>query len=82
MYWTSNTVQQSCIHSANMDGSDSRIIVKDNINELSGLAFDIANQRIYWLDPKRDMIESCDMKGHFRKVNLLLCNSHLLIIEY
>lgn len=67
MYWT-DWGDQPEIAKANMDGSDDKSLVTDNIHWPNGLAIDYPNERLYWVDAKYQSIESVQLDGSFRKV--------------
>ena len=63
-----------------MDGSNSNIIVKENITWPNGIALDEPAKKIYWLDAKTRSIEQADLDGSNRKVSNLLTFKLLYIL--
>ncbi|RWS16465.1 low-density lipoprotein receptor-related protein 2-like protein [Dinothrombium tinctorium] len=52
---------------ANMDGTNSTILIKDNIHSLEAISFDLANKRLYFSQSYPGVIESVDSEGRDRK---------------
>ncbi|RWS26517.1 low-density lipoprotein receptor-related protein 2-like protein, partial [Leptotrombidium deliense] len=52
---------------ANMDGTNSSVLVKDNIHSLETLTIDISNKRLYFSQSYTGVIESIDYEGKDRK---------------
>lgn len=48
---------------ANMDGGSRTILTSDHSYQLNGVVMDIINARIYWCDPKMDLIETIRYDG-------------------
>jgi sugar lactone lactonase YvrE len=44
------------------------VVVKDNIIWPNGITIDYPNSRIYWVDTKKQTIETVDMQGGDRHV--------------
>lgn len=65
-YW-SDWGDKPIIGVANMDGSDPRPFVQKDLTYPNGLALDWPNERLYWLDDKRKMIESIRLDGTDRR---------------
>ncbi|CAJ0956680.1 unnamed protein product, partial [Mesorhabditis belari] len=56
------------IECSNLDGSDRRTLVVDNIYEPNSITFDGPNERIYWTDFKKSTIETIRVDGKDRRV--------------
>lgn len=52
---------------ASMDGSAQQALVSENIHWPNGLALDWPNDRLYWVDAKQQLIESCKLDGSDRR---------------
>ena len=50
-----------------MDGKNRTTIVKTNIKWMNGLAVDMDNRKLYWLDAYTRIIEHSDYNGNNRK---------------
>ena len=68
MFWT-DWGQSAHIGVAFMDGSDAKILV-GNLGWPNGVTLDWPNDRLYWVDAKRQTIESVTVKGNDRRVIL------------
>jgi len=71
MYW-SDWGEKPLIATSGMDGSDPVALVKTDIIWPNGLSVDYHNDRIYWVDAKRQKIESIKLDGSDRRVGLLV----------
>lgn len=58
------------IAKANMDGSNSTVLISDNLHNVEALTLDIINKRIYFSESSDGLIESIDMDGRDRKTIL------------
>ncbi|KAJ8320243.1 hypothetical protein KUTeg_001830 [Tegillarca granosa] len=67
IYWTDRGYPAK-IESANLDGSGRKELVKDDIVWPNGLTVDYANDRIYWADTKKHVIETVDLQGRDRHI--------------
>lgn len=67
IYWTDRG-NPAKIESANLDGSSRKVLVENNIIWPNGIAIDYPNSRIYWVDTKKQTIETVDMQGSDRHV--------------
>lgn len=56
------------IATSGMDGSDPKIFVSEGIEWPNGLALDISNDRLYWVDAKISKIETIRLDGSDRRV--------------
>jgi len=75
MFWT-DWGRVPKIERANMDGTDRRTIVSENILWPNGLTLDLENNRLFWVDAKLHVIFSSDFEGQNRQV-LLTSYRHL-----
>lgn len=57
------------IASSGMDGSDPKVLVSSDIRWPNGLALDYHNERLYWVDAKRQKIETIKLDGTDRRVS-------------
>ena len=69
MYWT-DWGDRAKIERAGMDGKDREVIVHHNMTWPNGLAIDYDQGRLYWADAGGKTIESSDLNGDNRKVNI------------
>lgn len=69
MYW-SEWSANSCILMAGMDGRNSTVLINQNLEWPSSLTIDYANDRLYWIDGKRKLIESVRLDGTDRRIIL------------
>ena len=70
MYWT-NWSEEPTIESSFVNGTDRRVIVKDDLIAPFGLSLDVKQQKIYWannLDFKNYQIERSYVDGSKREV--------------
>lgn len=67
MFW-SEMGGEARIERAGMDGSDRRVLIKDDLRWPVGLAVDSLGQRIYWTDEKLKCIGSSTFDGGDVKV--------------
>ena len=51
-----------------MDGHSKGVVVNSDIIMPNGLVIDIPNSRLYWVDARKDSIESCNVDGSQRIV--------------
>lgn len=70
MFWSDWGKRGPKIEVAHMDGTNRRILIRENITWPNGLAIDRPEERLYWNDAKRNTIESCDLNGKNRKLIL------------
>lgn len=63
LFWI-NSGENRRIMSASMNGRNVRILVQDHLDSPTGLAIDyFKNNRVYWCDPKMNIIESINFDG-------------------
>jgi len=77
MYWC-DWSSFSHIAMAGMDGKNFEIIVHENLEWPKSLTIDYPNDRLYWIDAKSKIIESCGLDGEDRRVSAWF----FLIIKY
>ncbi|XP_055957563.1 low-density lipoprotein receptor-related protein 4 [Patella vulgata] len=75
MYWT-DWGSKAKIERAGMDGSERKILFKDNLTWPNGLAIDYNNERLYWTDASMKTIESSTLTGRDRKYVIELGLDH------
>lgn len=63
------------IGKANMDGTNSTIILKDQLHHVEALTIDIQNRRIYFSQSSPGTIESIDFEGRDRQVKITAASS-------
>lgn len=56
------------IEIATLSGNMRQVLVSKNIRWPSGLAYDAPAKRIYWADPKIDVLDSIKIDGTDRKI--------------
>uniref|UniRef100_A0A915LCH3 Vitellogenin receptor n=1 Tax=Romanomermis culicivorax TaxID=13658 RepID=A0A915LCH3_ROMCU len=56
------------LEKANMDGSSRTILVSEHTFQITSVALDIQAKRIYWTDPKMDIIEAITYNGLDRRI--------------
>lgn len=61
---------------AGMDGADPRALVTHNVQWPNGLALDWPNERLYWVDAKRELIESSKLDGTDRRLVIAESTKH------
>ncbi|KAF4521568.1 hypothetical protein B566_EDAN001288 [Ephemera danica] len=71
MYWSEvmterEGVPSSQIWQANMDGSIASRMIHSELKHVSGLALDLAQQRLYWTDKRREVIEMTPVDREIR----------------
>nr|QJD20828.1 vitellogenin receptor [Liposcelis entomophila] len=69
MYW-SDWGEHPMIAMSGMDGSNPRPFLSDKIHWPNGLALDISNDRLYWVDAKALKIETVALDGSDRRTIL------------
>ncbi|EDW48843.1 putative vitellogenin receptor isoform X1 [Drosophila sechellia] len=69
MFWT-DWGEKPMIGRASMDGSRSRPIVSDNIEWPNGIALDMHQERIYWVDAKLGSVQTVRPDGTGRRTVL------------
>lgn len=70
MYWTEWGASPK-IKRAGMDGSARQSVVEKNLGWPNGLTIDLATDRLYWVDAKRNDMERSDLNGGNRERLLL-----------
>lgn len=61
---------------AGMDGKSQKSLITDNIHWPNGLALDWQNNRLYWVDAKVKLIESCKLDGSGRRAVIQSVSKH------
>nr|CAJ19121.1 vitellogenin receptor [Blattella germanica] len=68
MFWSD--WGKKIIARAGMDGSKPEAFISTNLHYANGLTIDIHNDRLYWVDAKYLVIESCKLDGTDRRIIL------------
>ncbi|XP_077986932.1 low-density lipoprotein receptor-related protein 4-like [Glandiceps talaboti] len=67
MYWTDwGSVPK--IEKSGMDGSMREIIVRKDLQWPNGLTIDFTTERLFWIDGRLKVLESCDLFGNDRQM--------------
>ncbi|XP_011635569.2 LOW QUALITY PROTEIN: protein cueball [Pogonomyrmex barbatus] len=77
IYWTNSNTTNPSIECSNLDGSDRRIVIQENLYEPLAVAIDHAEQKLYWIDDVEGIhfkIERSNLDGSERE--LLVHNKH------
>ena len=69
VFWT-DIGDHAKIERAYLDGSDRKVIVKDNLKSPQGLSLDLKQRKIYWCDSEISGLFSVDYEGQNREVLL------------
>ena len=69
IFWT-DIGSHAKIERAYLDGSDRKVIVKDNLKSPQGLSLDLKQRKIYWCDSEMSGLFSVDYEGQNRIVLL------------
>ncbi|KAM9393479.1 low density lipoprotein receptor a [Pholidichthys leucotaenia] len=75
LYWT-DWGNPAKIEKAGLNGGDRTALITDNIEWPNGMAIDLLNQRLYWVDSKLHTLSSIDVQGGGRRT--LIMNEHQL----
>lgn len=51
------------LEKSNMDGGSRTVLISDRTYQLTSVVLDIINARIFWCDPKMDLIETIKYDG-------------------
>lgn len=79
MFWC-NLDSTPHIKIAGMDGKNSSIFINKNLIYPTSLTIDYPNNRLYWLDKKKRIIESIRLDGTDRRVSVLIIFSYYIIL--
>ena len=69
MFWT-DWGQNPKIERAALDGSDRLVVVDKNLVWPNGIVIDFELKKIYWGDAQKDVIETSNLDGSYRKIIL------------
>lgn len=67
------------IERSGMDGSKRKVVVSQGLSWPIGLAYDLLDNRVYWVDEKMRCIGSTSLDGENVKVNNLRNGKHTLL---
>lgn len=70
MFWSDVSV--SHIGIAEMDGKNSSSFITENLEWPVSLTIDYPNNRLYWLDKRKNAIESIRLDGTDRRVSVFI----------
>lgn len=70
MFWSD--VGVSHIGIAEMDGKNSSSFITENLGWPISLTIDYPNNRLYWLDKRKNVIESIRLDGTDRRVSVFI----------
>ncbi|XP_060522093.1 prolow-density lipoprotein receptor-related protein 1 isoform X3 [Cylas formicarius] len=68
--WSSMNPENGRIGTAFMDGSNQRIFLNDSVHWPSGLTIDSLNGRLYWTDKHLKTLQSINLNGKERRIEL------------
>lgn len=68
--WSELFPMQGAINFAYMDGTNHKRFVSDSVRWPVGLSLDMVGKRLYWSDQHKQTIESVDLDGKNRKIEL------------
>lgn len=69
LFWT-DIGAQPAVESASLEGKDRAVIVSTNLLTPSGLTIDFTEDRLFWCDQRRGMVETAALDGSDRQVLL------------
>ena len=81
IFWTDRGYPPK-IESANLDGSDHKIIINTFLFWPNGIAIDYHNDRLYWADTKSHTVETSDFSGNDRHIVRTFEGKHKTDIEF
>lgn len=70
----------SHIAMAGMDGKNSSLFITQNLEWPSSITIDYPNNRLYWLDKKKNIIESVRLDGTDRRVSIYISFSYYIYL--
>lgn len=68
--WSDVSPMQGRIYSASMNGSNLKLFVNDDVHWPAGLSVNYETNRLYWCDQHKQTVESVDLKGKNRLVEI------------
>lgn len=80
LFWT-ECGKQASIEVAGTDGTARRNLISQNIYWPVGLTIDYPAKRLYWIDSKLRLVESCNLNGTDRRL-ILQFESGMINCEY
>lgn len=69
LFWTDIGAHPK-VESASLDGKDRAIIVGTNLVSPSGLTVDFTEDRLFWCDQRRGLVETAALDGSDRRILL------------
>nr|CAD7447975.1 unnamed protein product [Timema bartmani] len=70
-YWDPMSIPSSEVWRVDMSGLNKMELASTNLKMVSGLALDLIQRRVFWVDPKLQVIESVGYNGDNRKTRLV-----------
>ena len=81
IFWTDRGYPPK-IESANLDGSDHRVIVDSHLSWPCGIAIDYQNERLYWADMKGHIVETAKYDGLDRHIVRTFSGWYQFLYDY
>ncbi|KAF7273554.1 hypothetical protein GWI33_013751, partial [Rhynchophorus ferrugineus] len=78
--WVTKDTEKGRIMTANMDGTNQREFLSENLHWPSGMAIDSKAGRLYWIDKQLRHLESITLEGKDRRVDINDTNDSLKLI--
>lgn len=69
LFWT-DIGAQPVVESASLEGKDRAVIASTNLVSPSGLTIDFTEDRLFWCDQRRGLVETAALDGSDRRVLL------------
>ncbi|KAJ8023914.1 Low-density lipoprotein receptor-related protein 4 [Holothuria leucospilota] len=66
LFWSDILYRKIC--SANLDGTDVKVVIGLNLQVTDGIAIDQISRKLYWTDAEKDRIEVSELDGRNRRV--------------
>ena len=80
LFWT-DTGAEPKIERSGLDGSGRRVLIWAGILNPVSVAVDVHSNTLYFTDPARETVESCDLEGNARRILYYETNSVFYGIE-
>nr|KAG5696842.1 hypothetical protein BaRGS_030966 [Batillaria attramentaria] len=81
LFWTDWGTPKK-IERANYDGSDRRVLHEHFLSLPNALAIDFDNQRLYWADAGKDLVEYSDLDGNNRRKLYTVQDTHFFGLAF